>query len=132
MPMSRIERHAGTTVLLVSILYALAIVWGVEWLLDHLRSRTFGMGPEVQPRWVRTALALAPFALFSLWTAIRRPPRVRRGFIAGLLASLALWGWYYADGLMNTGGGANIGLGILMMLSPLPIFLIIWLCARRA
>ena len=126
------RRISGAALLLVSVVYALAIVWGVEWLLDALRSRTFGMGPELQPRWVRTALALAPFALFSLWVGIRRPPRVRRGFIAGLLGSLALWGWYYADGWMNTGGGANIGLGIIMMLSPLPVFVVIWLFARRA
>jgi hypothetical protein len=101
--------NTAAKLMLLSIVYALAIVWGVEWLLDHLRSRTFGMGPEVHPRWVRTALALAPFALFSLWAAIRRPPHLRRGYIAGLVASLALWGGYYADGFMNTGGGANIG-----------------------
>lgn len=125
-------RTTAAQLMLLSIVYALAIVWGVEWLLDHLGSRTFGMGPEVHPRWVRTALAFAPFALFSLLAAIRRPPQMRRGYIAGLLASLALWGWYYADGLMNTGGGANIGLGIIMMLSPLPVFLVLWLFARKA
>jgi hypothetical protein len=123
--------NTAAKLMLLSIVYALAIVWGVEWLLDHLRSRTFGMGPEVHPRWVRTALALAPFALFSLWAAIRRPPHLRRGYIAGLVASLALWGGYYADGFMNTGGGANIGLGILMLLSPLPVFLVLWLFARK-
>lgn len=125
-------RTTAAKLMLLSIVYALAIVWGVEWLLDLLRSRTFGMGPEVHPRWVRTVLALAPFALFSLWAAIRRPPHLRRGYIAGLLTSLALWGWYYADGLMNTGDGANIGLGIIMMLSPLPVFLVMWLFARKA
>lgn len=123
---------SGAALLLISVIYALTIVWGVEWLLDSLRSRTFGMGPELQPRWVRTVLALAPFALFSLWVGIRRPPRVSRGLIAGLLVSLALWGWYYADGWMNTGGGANIGLGIIMMLSPLPVFVVIVLSARKA
>lgn len=129
---SATKRTSCATLLLVSVVYALAIVWGVEWLLDLMRSRTFGMGPELQPRWVRTSLALAPFALFSLWVGFRRPPRVRRGFIAGLLVSLVLWGWYYADGWTNTGGGANIGLGIIMMLSPLPVFVVIWLFARRA
>lgn len=124
-------RTTAATLLLLSIVYALAIVWGVEWLLDHLRSRTFGMGPEVHSRWVRTALAFAPFALFSLWASIRRPPHLRRGYVAGLLASLALWGWYFTDGFMNTGGGANIGLGIIMMLSPLPVFLVLWLFARK-
>jgi len=126
------SRISGAALLLVSVVYALTIVWGVEWVLDLLRSRTFGMGPELHPRWVRTALALAPFALFSLWVAVRRPPRVGRGFIAGLLVSLALWGWYYADGCMNTGGGANIGLGIIMMLSPLPVFVVTLLSARKA
>lgn len=126
------RRISGAALLLVSVVYALTIVWGVEWVLDLLRSRTFGMGPELHPRWVRTALTLAPFALFSLWVAVRRPPRVRRSFIAGLLASLVLWGWYYADGWMNNGGGANIGLGIIMMLSPLPVFVVILLSARNA
>lgn len=128
---SEAGHYAGTKVLLVSVIYALAIVWGVEWLLDHLRSRGFGMGPELQPRWVRTALALAPFALFSLWVGLRRPPRIRRGYIAGLVVSIALWGWYYVDGLMNTGGGANIGLGIIMMFSPVPVFMVMWWFARR-
>lgn len=126
------RRISGGTLLLVSVAYALTIVWGVEWVLDVLRSRTFGMGAELQPRWVRTALALAPFALFSLWAGIGRPARPRTGFIAGLLTSLALWGWYYADGWMNTGGGANIGLGIIMMLSPFPVYVAMWLFARRA
>jgi len=126
------RRISGAALLLVSVVYALTIVWGIEWVLDSLRSHTFGMGPELQPRWVRTALALAPFALFSLWVVVRRPPRVGRCFIAGLLASLVLWGWYYADGWMNTGGGANIGLGIIMMLSPLPVFVVILLSARKA
>lgn len=126
------RRISGAALLLVSVVYALTIVWGVEWALDLLRSRTFGMGPELHPRWVRTALALAPFALFSLWVAVRRPPHVGRGFIAGLLVSLALWGWYYTDGWMNTGGGANIGLGIIMMLSPFPVYVAVWLFARRA
>ncbi len=126
-----VVRNAAAKLLVVSVIYALGIVWGVEWLLDHLRSRAFGMGPELQPRWVRTALALAPFALFSLWVALRRPPRTRRGYIAGLALSIVLWGWYYVDGLMNTGGGANIGLGIVMMLSPLPVFIVMWWFARK-
>lgn len=129
---SEVGRHAGTKLLVVSVIYALAIVWGVEWLLDHLRARTFGMGPELQPRWVRTALALAPFAVFALLVGIRRPPRIRRGYIAGLVVSVALWGWYYVDGVMNTGGGANIGLGIIMMLSPVPVFIATWWFARKA
>lgn len=128
---SEAGRYVGTTMLLVSVVYAFSIVWGVEWLFDHLRSRSFGMGPELQPRWVRTALALAPFALFSLWIGLRRPRCIRRGYIAGLAVSIALWSWYYADGLLNTGGSTNIGLGIIMMLSPLPVFMVMWWFARR-
>ncbi len=118
--------------LLWSALYALAVVWGVEWLLDQLTSRPFMMGTEVEPRWVRTALAFAPFALFATWVALRNATRINKAWICGLLASLAFWGWYYIDGLMNTGGGANIGMGLLMMISPLPVFLVLWLVARRS
>ncbi len=113
-----------------SVVYALAVVWGGEWVFDHLASRPLDMGEEVRARWVRTALAFAPFAAFALWLAIRRVANVRRGLVAGVLVSLGLWGWYYVDGLMNTGGGANIGLGLLMLVSPLPVFIASWLFAR--
>lgn len=118
--------------LLWSAVYALAVVWGGEWLFGQLASRPFTMGTEVEPRWVRTALAFAPFAAFAIWIAVRGATRVNKAWICGLLASLAFWVWYYLDGLMNTGGGANIGLGLLMMISPLPVFLVLWLVARRA
>jgi hypothetical protein len=118
--------------LLWSAVYALAVVWGGEWLFDQLASRPFTMGTEVEPRWVRTALAFAPFAAFAIWVVVSGATRVDKAWGWGLLASLAFWGWYYVDGLLNTGGGANIGLGLLMMISPVPVFMVLWLVARKS
>lgn len=80
----------------------------------------------------RAALAFAPFAAFAIWVAVRGATRVNKAWGWGLLASLAFWGWYYVDGLLSTGGGANIGLGLLMMISPVPVFMVLWLVARKS
>jgi len=129
--MTRRDGISAASILLLSIVHAFAIVWGAEWLSDSIRGRSFGMGEELGPRWVRTALALAPFALFALWVAWRRPANARGAWLAGLVVSVAFWAWYYFDGLTNTGGGANIGLGIVMMVLPLPVFVVMWWLARR-
>ena len=45
----------------------------------------------------------------------------RRPWLAGLCLTVAFWGHYLWDIIHYEGGGANIGLGILMMLSPILI-----------
>ena len=122
-------------VLLGGALYALALVWGGEWLFAQFTAREFTMGAEVGPRWTRTTLAFLPFAGLALYAFFRRralwSARVRLAWATGIVLSLLLWLWYFLDPLLNPGGGANIGLGLLMMASPLPIFLAMWLIARR-
>ena len=134
----RFASSAGTTaahVLLGGAVYALALVWGGEWLFAQFTAREFTMGHEVGPRWTRTALAFAPFAGMAVYAFVRRhalwSARVRLAWATGLALSLLLWFWYFLDPLLNPGAGANVGLGLLMMASPLPIFLAMWLIARR-
>ena len=123
-------------VLIGAALYALALVWAGEWVFAQFTAREFTMGAEVGPRWTRTALAFAPFAFLALYAFIRRhalwSARVRLAWATGIVLSLLLWTWYFLDPLLNPGGGANIGLGLLMMASPLPIFVVMWLIARKA
>jgi hypothetical protein len=122
-------------VLLGGAWYALALVWGGEWLFAQFTAREFTMGYEGGPRWTRTALAFAPFACLALYAFVRRhavwSARVRLAWATGIALSLLLWLWYFLDPLLNPGGGANIGLGLVMMASPLPIFVVMWLIARR-
>jgi hypothetical protein len=123
-------------VLIGATLYALALVWGGEWVFAQFTAREFTMGAEVGPRWTRTALAFAPFACLALYAFVRRralwSARVRLAWATGIVLSLLLWAWYFLDPLLDPGGGANIGLGLLMMASPLPIFLVMWWIARRS
>jgi len=121
--------------LVLSILYGLGLVWGGEWLACLIRGWTFPMGTEVGPRWVRTFLATAPFALLAIYALLRRPspaPRqLHRAGIIGLVLSLLVWGWYFLDPVIRPLGGANIGLGIALMSSPVPLFLVMWAICRR-
>lgn len=78
--------------------------------------------------WTQIALILLPF-LFILNS--RRPV-----WIAAMLATLAFWGWYLLKILRPyQGGGADIGLGVLMLASPLLILAISlltgWITRRR-
>ncbi len=136
---SDLSRATSTTaahVLLGSVLHSLALVWAGEWLFAQFTAREFTMGAEVGPRWMRTALAFAPFAALALYALVRRhalrSARVRLAWACGLALQMLLWLWYFLDPLLNPGGGANIGLGLVMMASPLPLFVAMSLIARRS
>lgn len=127
-------RALAWRILLLSALAAVALIWGGEWLFATAQSRTLTLGTEVGPRWTRTALALAPFALLALYVLIRGPAlsaqRVVRAWVTGAVLSLLLWGLYFIDPLLRPAGGANIGLGLLLMAAPLPLFAVMWSIAR--
>lgn len=57
----------------------------------------------------------------------------RRAWIAGLGLTLALWSYYLLDALVLAipGRGANIGLGLVMLASPLLISLVCVALARN-
>jgi hypothetical protein len=64
-------------------------------------------------------LVAAPFGLLAISGVTRRRP----WFVAGAL-TLAFWALVWADVAIRPGaGGANIGLGLLMLLSPVVITL---------
>ena len=65
---------------------------------------------------VQVLLASFPYLVLAICgIAARRP------WIAALCLTTAFWGYYLWDITHYEGGGANIGLGILMMFSPVPI-----------
>ncbi|MBB5716457.1 hypothetical protein FHS94_003323 [Sphingomonas aerophila] len=62
-------------------------------------------------------IASGPFMMLSLFGVSARRP-----WIVGLCVTVAFWAYYtYVTSRPYDGGGANIGLGILMMVSPVPI-----------
>lgn len=61
-------------------------------------------------------IAASPFLILSVCGISARRP-----WIVGLCMTLAFWGYYLWDITHYEGGGANIGLGLLMLLSPVVI-----------
>lgn len=65
-------------------------------------------------------LAGAPFGLLAISGIRNRAP-----WLVGIAMTVAFWGYYFFDGvryqLSGDSSGANIGLGILMMVSPIII-----------
>ena len=109
------------------IVLALLVVWlgeglvGMEWSAD-----------EFVPRLVRTLLAALPFAILSLSARshLRAGGRTAEAEVLGAAAlvtagSLLLWGWYLLEAMRPADGGANIGMGIIMIFSPLLLAVLI-------
>jgi hypothetical protein len=61
------------------------------------------------------------------WPQEFHPVYFIKSNVLGLMFSLALWGLYFYDGFYYSTGGANIGLGILLLLSPAFLFFIMWI-----
>lgn len=56
----------------------------------------------------------APFVALSLAQV-----RAKRAWVAGVVVTLMFWSAYLASAYLSHGGGANIGMGLLMLASPL-------------
>lgn len=61
-------------------------------------------------------LASFPYIILAIFGISARRP-----WLTGLSLTAAFWGYYLWEITHYEGGGANIGLGILMTLSPIPI-----------
>lgn len=62
---------------------------------------------------IQWLLVGAPFALLAVLRARTR------AWVTGVAVTLVFWSVYVADAYLNTGGGANIGMGLIMLASPL-------------
>ncbi|AOY00245.1 hypothetical protein [Jeongeupia sp. USM3] len=124
------DRLAAATV------YAVLVIWIGEWLFGLVTGRGFGSADDAGPRLVRTLLVFLPFGLFWLLAHWRSwaddDPAAGLAWRTGFACSALLWACYYYDGLFHAGGGANIGLGLLLMISPLPILIVMWLAHALA
>ena len=115
-------------------IYPLTVVWFFGFLVGRMLGRGLGLPEQLLPLLFQSAIAALPFALLALCVQFSTgEPETLRGFkfslVAMMAASVAIWGSYYADGISAyTGdgtGGANIGLGLLLLFSPLLLSLLI-------
>lgn len=122
-------------VTLLALIYSVAVVWGGAWLLVTLKSQPFPTS-ELAVLAVQTLIAFLPFALLVASKRVR-DNRNRSALITaaatGFACSLLLWGYYFYDGITYDGRtGANIGLGIVMLFSPLIVYAAMHFAFNRA
>jgi hypothetical protein len=120
-----------TTSLLV-LIWVLVIVWPAwsvwigDFIISTLKSRPYQFHQELNPRIARTVITAIPFfilAVVAQWK-LRKGDRFVIAGISGatLLLSFAscfLWVLFLFTVLGARWTGANIGIGILMLFSPL-------------
>ena len=121
--------------------YPLVMIWGVDLVVSAALRRDMSLASEWLPKLFQSAIAALPFVALAvcgmtllgtgrLSTSDRRAFRgLRFAAVAVTTASVALWVTYYWDTIaaynQRTLGGANIGLGLLILFSPLLLSLLI-------
>lgn len=121
--------------------YPLVIVWGVDFIVSAALRRDMALASEWLPKLFQSAIAALPFVALAVcgmallgrdqWGGGDRRivSGLRFASVTVTAASVALWIAYYWDSIaaynQRTLGGANIGLGLLLLFSPLLLSLII-------
>lgn len=115
---------------LIAVIYAIVAIWLGEYLFSSFFNMEFNMIDEVQPRIIRTILVYIPFGILLLISLIKIKAkkggdlykRFLGAYTVGMITSILLWGYYFYEGYAYIAyektGGANIGLGILLLFSP--------------
>lgn len=105
----------------VGVLAALLLGLGVVGACDTVWA--FSRGRPLATLWgaeslSQVLLASAPYLALAAGGVVARRP-----WFVGLALTCSFWGFYLVEiNRPYEGGGANIGLGILMLYSPIPIF----------
>ena len=114
--------------------FPLSVVWFGEYILAVIQVRPFDFRGEFWPRVGQSVLAALPFVFLAVFSRQRLKTNTEgtwngvRGAGIGVTAYIvALWGYYYFDS-MRESGGANIALGVALLLSPVCSLLIMYAC----
>jgi len=101
----------------LAIAISVLIVGGAVLAFSLLTGRQLDLEEESGVLLFQVLLVAAPFLLLALAGVRRRAP-----WLTGLALTLAFWSYYVFEGVSYQrhpdGSGANIGLGLLMMASP--------------
>ena len=111
-------RISGWWLLVAALLIGVLVITGVDLAFSLLTGRPFAFADGVAP--FQMALVAFPFMVLALLGARHWLP-----WLAGLVPTLALWSWYLIKGVSYQrhpdGTGADIGLGLILLVSPLVI-----------
>jgi hypothetical protein len=111
-----IGRMSRGWLLLAALLIGVAVVATEDILFSLLTSRALTFASDVEP--ANAAVVAMPYVALALAGARRWQP-----WALGLGLTLSLWGYFLFEGVSYQwhpdGSGANIGLGLIMLASPL-------------
>jgi hypothetical protein len=118
-------------------------VYAGDWAFWTVTDRPYRFNEEPDILFIRAVLVLVPFLLLAVKatfknekTSNQTKSTLLQAALIGIGLNLLFWGYYYYDGYIywrdQPGTGANIGLGILMLLSPLLIGYTMYLPLRKA
>jgi len=124
-----------------AVVYPLVMIWGVDFIVSAALRRNMALASEWLPKLFQSAIAALPFVALAVCSMAllsnsnlaggdrRTFSGLRFASITVTAASAALWIAYYWDNIAayneRTLGGANIGLGLLILFSPLLLSLLI-------
>ena len=118
------------------VAYPLVVVWVVELVVSLALGRNMALATEWLPKLFQTAIAAMPFVALAVCGELLLKNDDRRSLnglrfsaVSVAIASIALWTAYYWDAVVaytsQNIGGANIGLGLLLVFSPVLLSLLI-------
>ncbi len=122
---------ARVWLVIIALSIGVGVVAAKAALFTSLTGRPLVFSGDVAP--VNALLVAIPYIGLALAGATRLLP-----WIVGLALTLSLWGYALYSGVSyqwNPGSGANIGLGLMMLVSPfiiLPVVLGVHAVQRRA
>lgn len=119
-----------------SLVYPLVVVWLVDVVISVMLGRDMALASEWLVKVFQMAIAAMPFVALAVCGEVllgRGDRRSLRGLRFAAICigavSVVLWGAFYLDGVLawrsNGLGGANIGLGLLVVFSPVVLSLMI-------
>ena len=112
-----------------ALIYPLVMVWGVDLLVSAALRRDMSLATEWLPKLFQSAIAAIPFVVLALCGQIwlsrgdrRAIDGLKLAMLSVAFASILIWSAYYWDGILaytqQASAGANIGLGLLLLFSP--------------
>ena len=129
-----IKKITAIIVFSMPVVFPLVAVWLGDYIISASLNKPFQFHEELGPRIGQTIIASFPFlvvALIATFVFKENPaPKKISGVIGAAISvfsiELLLWGTLYYSAFTYSGGGANIGLGILILFSPIIVSVLAW------
>jgi hypothetical protein len=113
------EKEATIGSLALAVGVGVGIAVGSNGIHAALTGRSLDIKQEILVYLFQGVLAAAPFIVLALRGVTAKAP-----WLTGVVLTIALWGYWIYDAVSMQTDGANIGLGLLLLISPVPITLV--------